>query len=91
VPTFADRGVPHGQRGGSLRPYSWCSRPDFNIIGNLNYRCKYSAVFAKMKYRVCQFVKWSGDSAVGIATGRGLDDRGVGIRVPVGSRMFSSI
>jgi hypothetical protein len=30
------------------------------------------------------------DSVVGIATGYGLDDRGVGVRVPVGSRIFSS-
>jgi hypothetical protein len=30
------------------------------------------------------------DSSVGIATGYGLDDRGVGVRVPVGSRFFSS-
>jgi hypothetical protein len=30
------------------------------------------------------------DSAVGIATAYGLDDRGVGVRVPVGSRIFSS-
>jgi hypothetical protein len=29
-------------------------------------------------------------SAVGIATGYRLDDRGVGVRVPVGSRMFFS-
>jgi hypothetical protein len=29
-------------------------------------------------------------SAVGIATGYRLDDRGVGVRVPVGSRLFSS-
>jgi hypothetical protein len=32
----------------------------------------------------------SRDSAVGIATGYGLDDRGVGVRVPVGSRIFST-
>jgi hypothetical protein len=32
----------------------------------------------------------SRDSVVGIATGYGLDDRGVGIRVPVRSRIFSS-
>jgi hypothetical protein len=32
----------------------------------------------------------SRDSAVGIATGYGLDDRGVGVRVPVGLRIFSS-
>jgi hypothetical protein len=29
-------------------------------------------------------------SAVGIATNYGLDDRGVGVRVPVGSSIFSS-
>jgi hypothetical protein len=32
---------------------------------------------------------WSRDSAVGIATAYGLDDGGVGVRVPVGSRIFS--
>jgi hypothetical protein len=30
------------------------------------------------------------DSAVGTATGYELDDRGVGIRVPVGAKLFSS-
>jgi hypothetical protein len=30
------------------------------------------------------------DSEVGIATGYGLADRGVGVRVPVDSRIFSS-
>jgi hypothetical protein len=30
------------------------------------------------------------NSSVGIATGYGLDDRGVGVRVPVGSRIFST-
>jgi hypothetical protein len=30
------------------------------------------------------------DSVVGTATGYGLDSRGVGFRVPVGSRIFSS-
>jgi hypothetical protein len=32
----------------------------------------------------------SQDSAVGIATGYGLDDQGIGVRVSVGSKMFSS-
>jgi hypothetical protein len=32
----------------------------------------------------------SRDSAAGIATGYGLDDRGVGVRVLVGSRIFYS-
>jgi hypothetical protein len=30
------------------------------------------------------------DSSVGIATGYGMDDRGVGVRVPVESRIFTS-
>jgi hypothetical protein len=30
------------------------------------------------------------DSVVGITTGYGLDDRGVGVRVPVGARIFST-
>jgi hypothetical protein len=34
-------------------------------------------------------VSVSRDSVVGIATSYGLDDRGVGVRVPVGSRIFS--
>jgi hypothetical protein len=32
----------------------------------------------------------SRDSVVGIATGYGLDDRGVEVRVPIGTRIFSS-
>jgi hypothetical protein len=34
--------------------------------------------------------QWSRDSVVGIPTGYGLDDREVGVRVPVGARIFSS-
>jgi hypothetical protein len=37
-----------------------------------------------------QLMPGSRDSVVGIPTGYGLDDRGVGVRVPVGSRIFSS-
>jgi hypothetical protein len=33
---------------------------------------------------------WSRDSSVGIATRYGLNDRNVGVRVPAGSKMFSS-
>jgi hypothetical protein len=36
-------------------------------------------------------VNSSRDSAVGIETGYGLDDRGVAVRVPVGSRIFTSL
>jgi hypothetical protein len=33
---------------------------------------------------------WSWDSSVGIATGYELDDRGVGFRIPVAARIFST-
>jgi hypothetical protein len=33
---------------------------------------------------------WSQDSVAGIATGYGLDGQGVGVRVPVGSKDFST-
>jgi hypothetical protein len=36
----------------------------------------------------CNKFTGSWGSAVGIATGYGLDDRGVGVRVPVGSRIL---
>jgi hypothetical protein len=35
-----------------------------------------------MKYYVCQFLEWDGDSGVGMATARRQDDRGVGIPSP---------
>jgi hypothetical protein len=35
-------------------------------------------------------ISQSRDSAVGIATGYGLDDGGIGVQVPVESKIFSS-
>jgi hypothetical protein len=35
-------------------------------------------------------VTWRRESSVGIATGYGLDDQGTGVRVPVGSSIFTS-
>jgi hypothetical protein len=43
----------------------------------------------KFSEKTCPSAR-SRDSAVGTATGYGLDDPGVGLRVPVGSRIFSS-
>jgi hypothetical protein len=40
---------------------------------------------------VLLLVWWSRVSAVGIETGFGLDDQGVGVRVPVRSRIFSTL
>jgi hypothetical protein len=37
-----------------------------------------------------QFSRKGGDSAVGISTGYGLDDQEVRVRVPVGTRIFTS-
>jgi hypothetical protein len=37
-----------------------------------------------------QIIRMCRDSVVGIATGYGLDDQGVGVRVPVGERIFIS-
>jgi hypothetical protein len=39
---------------------------------------------------LCRLKNNLGFSAVGIATGYGLDDRVIRVRVPVGSRIFSS-
>jgi hypothetical protein len=41
-------------------------------------------------FRCSLYLKGYYNSVVGIPTGYGLDDRGVGVRVPVGSRIFSS-
>jgi hypothetical protein len=38
----------------------------------------------------CYYADRSRDSVVGIATGYGFDDQGVGVRVPVRPRIFSS-
>jgi hypothetical protein len=41
-------------------------------------------------FKLVSFISFSRDSSVGIANGYGLDNRGVGVPVPVGSRIFSS-
>jgi hypothetical protein len=47
-------------------------------------------LFAIYYYYYYYYYYWSRDSVVGIATSYWLDDRGVVVRVPVGSRIFSS-
>jgi hypothetical protein len=51
-----------------------------------------ATVWRDVARNFCPFTESYGsrDSSVGIATSYGLDDRGVGVRVPVGSRIFSS-
>jgi hypothetical protein len=41
-------------------------------------------------FNLIPFFNRSRDSIVDIATGYGLDDQGVGVRVPIGSRIFCS-
>jgi hypothetical protein len=43
-----------------------------------------------MYYCYVYYIGKSRDSVVGIATCYGLDDRGVGVQVPVGVRIFTS-
>jgi hypothetical protein len=51
-----------------------------------------SAFQLSLKYFLSHtcLILWSQDSSVGLATGYGLDDRGVGDLVPLESRIFSS-
>jgi hypothetical protein len=44
----------------------------------------------KLYIAVVILTQKSRDSVVGIATGNGLENRGVGVRVPVGPKMFTS-
>jgi hypothetical protein len=61
-------------------PVSYCGSLEFDsqIKGRILFRA-FMGFFCRTR-----------DSVVGIATGYGLDDRRVGVRVPVGSRIFSS-
>jgi hypothetical protein len=60
---------------------------DIHKYNTINYFWP-SATVRNIKLVPCYI--GSRDSVVGIATGYGVDERGVGVRVPVGSRIFSS-
>jgi hypothetical protein len=47
-------------------------------------------VFEGSSRGIIKVLLWCLDNAVYITTGYGLDDRGFGIRVPVGTRIFST-
>jgi hypothetical protein len=61
---------------------TWACSSTLNVI------CS-SKISVHFKRTIWHFIR-SRDSVVGIATSYGLDDRGVGVRVLVGSRIFSS-
>jgi hypothetical protein len=56
------------------------------LVGDLRMS---GAVVEYRKFAVFE-IRVSRDSVVGITTSYGLDDRGVGVRIPVGSRIFTS-
>jgi hypothetical protein len=71
-----------------LVPYS----PSFNYLALHRQRyLQRQQINYKLRWRHVSILNTlSRDSAVGIATGYGLDDGGVGVLVPIGSSIFSS-
>jgi hypothetical protein len=71
----------------SLISYQVSAWPVTLITGSLlefGLKCHF------LHIKPCHILIRSRDSVVGIATGYGLDDRGVGVQVPVGVRIFTS-
>jgi hypothetical protein len=62
--------------------------PSIHMQGPMDYT--FLCTLSERYYKTNSAIIRSRDSVVGIATGYGLDDRGVGVRVPVVSRIFSS-
>jgi hypothetical protein len=78
---------------------AFSTRDIFSAYGYRNGELRIS-VFSRFIWTLYQLLKnfyysltekWGNrDNAVSIATGYGLDDRGVGVQVPVGSRILST-
>jgi hypothetical protein len=74
-----------------IRMKNWNTRQNYNFI-LLNFRTFIGKkIFWKYFFLSLKIFRDSRDSSVGIATGYGMDDRGVGVRVPVGLRIFYSL
>jgi hypothetical protein len=69
-----------------------CERKRINLFKSIIDRPRKLLVITEkcQSFRLFTSFVWSWDTVVRIGTGCGLDDRGVGFRVPVGSRIFSS-
>jgi hypothetical protein len=67
----------------AIRPYKRCKKRNFNILlwNKRNTHLQHIPSLPLL-HEHCR------DSAIGMATGYGLDDRRVGVPVPVGSRIF---
>jgi hypothetical protein len=62
----------------------------FQGTNNVGFPCFYELFLEKfVKRNFIMYMVGSWDSVVVVATGYGLDDQGVRVRVPVGSRIFS--
>jgi hypothetical protein len=61
----------------------------YELIRNETLSAAYSStkIHITVKFQLICALR---DSEVGITTSCGLDDRGIGVRVPIGSRIFSS-
>jgi hypothetical protein len=70
-----------------------CLMTSFYTISNFKYYRLHQFDSWKIIFiynSICYNLTWSRDSAVGIETSYGLNDQGVGVRVPVGSKIFTS-
>jgi hypothetical protein len=70
-----------------LQPWSVCGTLSFLLV-KFTSRWIYRPI--SLNKEIDQSLRRSRDSVVGIATGYGLDDRDVGVWVPLWSRIFSS-
>jgi hypothetical protein len=68
----------------------WSDSYDFEKINAFHVGLKILELNKENINGMYIFLNRSRDSVVGIATGYGLADRRVGVRVPVGSKIFSS-
>jgi hypothetical protein len=86
VPRFTRNFTQDNRCPSRCRKWTACRRDIFMFVGVTETVCSHS------NKSWCRWVLsfWNCDSAVGIAIAYGLDAGGVGVRDPVGSRIFSS-
>jgi hypothetical protein len=68
----------------------WHGSTNVSVSPLITYKMHLFSLFLFQYFSLATGQVWSRDSSVGIATGYGLDDRGVGVRVQVGARIFTS-
>jgi hypothetical protein len=83
---YIEQALADGRQSAILHLGGWAidnffSQQGLSTLGNFTYSLEIRSLSCTCMGR---------DSSVGIATSYGLDDRGVGVRVPVGSGILSS-